>query len=112
MSYVDIKSYDANILSKTTVIIDIMVRVLANGPGDQGSIPSQISQKTQKMVLDTSLLNTQHYKVWVKSNGSNPAKDVEPSPTPQSSGNWKRKLLSHLQLELANLLIFRIIYSF
>ena len=36
-----------------------MVRVFANGPGDLGS-------KTQKMVLDASLLNTQHYKVQIK----------------------------------------------
>ena len=35
-----------------------MVRVFANGPGD---IP-----KTQKMVLDASLLNTQHYEVRIK----------------------------------------------
>ena len=41
-------------------------RVFANGPGDLGSIPSQVISKTQKMVLDLSLLNTQHYKVRIK----------------------------------------------
>ena len=41
-----------------------MVRVFANGPGDLASIP--VIPKTQKMVLDASLLNTQHYKVWMK----------------------------------------------
>ena len=35
----------------------------ANGPGDLGSIPGRVIPKTQKMVLDASLLNTQHYKV-------------------------------------------------
>ena len=40
-----------------------MVRVFANGPGDQGSISSQVRQKTQKMVLDAFLLNIQLYKV-------------------------------------------------
>ena len=35
-----------------------MSRVLANGPGDQGSIPCQLIPKTQKMVLDAALLNT------------------------------------------------------
>ena len=40
-----------------------MVRVFANGPGDLGSIPGRVIPKTLKMVLDTSLLNTQHYKV-------------------------------------------------
>ena len=39
-----------------------LVRVFANGPGDQGSIPSRVIPKTQKMVLDATLLNTQHFK--------------------------------------------------
>ena len=43
-----------------------MVRVFANGPGDLGSIPGRFISKTQKMLLDTSLLNTQHYKVRIK----------------------------------------------
>ena len=42
-----------------------MVRVFANGSGDWSSIPGQVIPKTQKMVLDSSLLNTQHYKVWI-----------------------------------------------
>ena len=33
--------------------------VIANGPG-------RVIPKTQKMVLDISLSNTQHYKVWGK----------------------------------------------
>ena len=37
-------------------------RVFANGLGDRGSIPGQVIPKTQEMVLDTSLLNTQYYK--------------------------------------------------
>ena len=45
---------------------DMMVRVFANGPWDLGSIPGQVISKTQKMVL-ASLLNTQHYKVGIKS---------------------------------------------
>ena len=39
--------------------IGMMVRVFANGPG-------RVIPKTQKMVLDSSLLNTQHYKVRIK----------------------------------------------
>ena len=46
--------------------IGLMVRVFANGPGDLGSILGRVIPKTQKMVLDTSLLNTQHYKVGIK----------------------------------------------
>ena len=43
-----------------------MIRVFANGPGDLGPIPGLVIPKTQKMVLDTTLLNTQHYKVRIK----------------------------------------------
>ena len=46
--------------------IGIMVKVFTNGPGDLGSISGPVTPKTQKMVLDTSLLNTQHYKVQIK----------------------------------------------
>ena len=35
-----------------------MVRVFTNGP--------EVIPKTKKMVLNVSLLNTQHYKVWTK----------------------------------------------
>ena len=48
------------------IFVCTMVKVFANGSGDQGSIPGRVIPKTQKMVLDTSLLNTQHYKVRVK----------------------------------------------
>ena len=43
-----------------------MGRVFANGPGDLGSISCRVIPKTLKMVLDTSLLNTQQYKVHIK----------------------------------------------
>ena len=36
------------------------------GSGDQSSILGQVIPKTQKMVLDAALLNTQHYKVKIK----------------------------------------------
>ena len=44
-----------------------MSRVLGNGRADWGSIPGRVIPKTQKLVLDTSLLNTQQYKVRIKS---------------------------------------------
>ena len=47
-------------------LIGLVSRVFANGPGDQGSIPGRVIPKTLKMVLDTSLLNTQQYKVGIK----------------------------------------------
>ena len=43
-----------------------MSRVFANGLGAQGSIPGRVIPKTQKIVLDATLLNTQHYKVRIK----------------------------------------------
>ena len=46
--------------------IGLVGRVFANGPGDLGSIPGRVIPKTQKMVLDTSLPNTQQYKVCTK----------------------------------------------
>ena len=49
-----------------------MVRVVANGLRDQGAIPGHIIPKTQKSVHDASLLNTQHYKVWIKGKWRNP----------------------------------------
>ena len=38
--------------------ISLISRVFANGSGDRGSIPGRVIPKTQKMVLDVSLLNT------------------------------------------------------
>ena len=42
-----------------------MSKVFANGPGGWGSILGWVIPKTQKMVLDAALLNTQYYKVMV-----------------------------------------------
>ena len=43
-------------------------------------VKSQVeSYQKLKMVLDTSFLNTQHYKVWIKSKWSNSGKGVTPS---------------------------------
>ena len=51
--------------------IGIMVRVFTNGSGDRGLILRLVILKTQKMVLDASLLNTQHYKILNKGKWSN-----------------------------------------
>ena len=59
--------------------------LFTNGPGDLGSILGRVIPKTLKMVLDTSLLNTQQYKVHIKEKWSNPGKGVAPSPSPQCS---------------------------
>ena len=41
--------------------IGLMSREFTNGPGDRGSIPGPVVPKTQKVVLDAALLNTQDY---------------------------------------------------
>ena len=46
--------------------IGLMSRVFANGLGDQGSILGRVIPKTQELLLDSALLNTQHYKVRIK----------------------------------------------
>ena len=46
--------------------IGLVGRVFANGPGDLGPIPGHVIPKFLKMVPDTSLLNTQQYKVRIK----------------------------------------------
>ena len=43
-----------------------MSRVITNGPEDRGSILGRVIPKTLKMVLDATLLNTNHYKVRIK----------------------------------------------
>ena len=47
-------------------LIGLVSLVFANGPEDLGSILGRVVPKTLKMVLDTSLLNTQQYKVRTK----------------------------------------------
>ena len=47
-------------------LIGLVGRVFANGSGDLCSILGPVIPKTLKMVLDTSLLNTQQYKVHIK----------------------------------------------
>ena len=49
-----------------------MGRVFINGPGDQGSIPGCHTKDSKKLVLDATLLNTQHYKVWNKGKVNQP----------------------------------------
>ena len=70
----------------------LAVRVFANGPGDLGSIPGRVIPKTQKMVLDASLLNTQHYKVRIKDKVEQSREGVAPSRTPWCSSYRKGSL--------------------
>ena len=49
-----------------------MSSVLTNGLGDRCSILGRVIAKTQKMVLDSALINTQHSKVRIKSKVEQP----------------------------------------
>ena len=72
--------------AKMSFIPSVVFSVWANGLmsrmfADQGSVPGRVIPLTQNMVLDVTLLNTQHYKVkW-----SNLGKGLAPSPTPWCS---------------------------
>ena len=74
------------------IYIGLVGRMFATSLGDLGSIAGCVIPKTFKMVLDTSLLNTQQHKVCIKGKWSNPGKGVVPSPTPQCSSYWKGSL--------------------
>ena len=50
---------------KTNNLCTILA-LFANGPGGWGSILGRVIRKTQKMILDATLINTQHYKVLIK----------------------------------------------
>ena len=55
-------------------------------------VQSRVIPKTQKMVLDASLLNTQHYKVRIKGKVEQSREGVAPSPTPWCSSYRKGSL--------------------
>ena len=61
-------SHCANTFGKVMclTIINLVGRVFANAPEDLGSIPGGVIPKTLRMVLETSLFNTQWYKVRIK----------------------------------------------
>ena len=99
------------ITSLLTCPIGLGVRVFANGPGDLGSIPGRVIPKTQKMVLDTSLLNTQHYKVRIKGKVEQSREGVAPSPTPWCSSYprlWSPTLLFTFILADLNAVVWRV----
>ena len=77
-------------LSNPTSIISS--RVFVNGPGEWGSIPGRIIPKTFKMVLDTSLFNTQHYKVRIEGKVEQTRERSSALPTPRCSSYGKGSL--------------------
>ena len=93
-----------NIALNYSMLIGLVGRVFANGPGDLGSIPGRVIPKNFKMVLDASLLNTQQYKVASRVKWSNPGRGVAPFPTPWCSSY--RELSGRPRLRSPNFLYF------
>ena len=58
-------TWDWTLVSQT-ISEHLMSKVFANGPRDWDSIPGRVTPKIQKMVLNATLLSTQHYKVRIK----------------------------------------------
>ena len=58
--------------------IDLMSTVFSDGPRDRG--PIQFIQKTQKMVLNAALRNTQHYMVPIKGKVEQSRENFSPFP--------------------------------
>ena len=88
--------------------VGIVVRVFANVSGDQGSILGWVLEKTKKMLLDASLLDTWYYKIQIKDKWSNPVKEVVPSPIPWCNRYWK----GNLQVTLFTYYIYIYIYIY
>ena len=76
---------------------DIGIRVFANGPGDLGSIPGWVIPKTQKMVLNASLFNTQQYKVPI----NDPYVTLKGSTIPNQGGTGSNGFESILHIPLS-----------
>ena len=70
-----------------------MSRVFAIGPEVLRSIPGRVIPKIFKMLLDTSLLNTQQYKVRIKGKVEQSRERSSAPSTPRCSSYWKESLL-------------------
>ena len=59
-----------NTFKNTNLFLDqhigVMGRVFAYGHGDKSSIAGRVISKTQKVLLFTTLFNTQHYEVRIE----------------------------------------------
>ena len=87
-----------------------MSRVFANGLGDRGSIPGRVMPKTQNMVLDAALLNTQHYKVRIKGKVEQSREWSSALPYTSVQKLLKGEPSGHPRLRSPTLLIYIYIY--
>ena len=75
---------------KQEILIGLVGAVFANDLRDQCSISGWVIPKTLKIVLDTYLLNTQHYKVCIK--GKVTQSRERSSTLPYTSGCSQQRL--------------------
>ena len=73
-------------------LIGLVARVLTNGPGNLG--PGRVFKSLLKMVLDSSLLNTQQYKIRIKGKVEKSREKSSAPPTPQCCSYGKRAFWS------------------
>ena len=85
--------------------------MFANGLGDLGSVPVWVMPKTQKIVLDTALLNTQYYKLRIKGKVEQSRERSCTLPTTLVLYLMKRESSGHLWLWLPTLLYFHSYYT-
>ena len=64
------------------MVIGMVVKVFANGPGDLGSIPGRVISKTQKCYLMPPCLTLSIIRYGSRVKWNNAGKGVAPSPTP------------------------------
>ena len=88
------KSHQQNISSAYRLLICLVGRVFANGPGDLGSIPGWVIPKTfkKKWYLLPLCLTLSNIRYISRVKWSNPGKGVAHSPTTQCSSYWKGSL--------------------
>ena len=87
-----------------------MGRVFTNGPIELGSIPGLVIPTTQKMVLDASLLNPQHYNVETKGKVEQSRESSSTLPYILWSLLLKSEASGHPRLLSLTLLIYIYIY--
>ena len=86
------------------IFIGMMVRVLTNGPGVQGSIPGPVILKTQKWYFMPPCLTLSIIRYGSRVKRNNQGKGVAPWPIPRCSSYWKGSL--QVALDYDHLLYF------
>ena len=80
--------------------------MFTNGPKDRGTIHDRVIPTTQRMVFDTSLHNTQHYKVHIK------GKVVQFRKREPSCRPWLRSLTQYIYIYIYIYIIYIYIYIY